>query len=127
MDVALAGEPSTDDTLTIYCERGGPRVLTFARLGLEYDAPDIAFRTRWENLTTIYRGLWASELYMLKEPYIMRASYRHRKQLYSDGPEIPAYPSRRFALDPFGYPQNTELCADLGRRAPQLVPYLPRR
>lgn len=58
---------------------------------------------------------------------MLQASWHSLSQPLIDGTAHPMFLERRFALDPFGYPQNTELCADLGRRAPQLVPYLPRR
>jgi len=120
-------EPSTDETLTIYRTADGKRQIFISSRCLEFSSPDIVFKTAWPNLTTIHRGFWGYELYMLKEPDILQASWRSMPRGTWDTPLPPAYPSRRIALDPFGYPDNRELCADLGRHAPQLAPYLPRR
>lgn len=123
---ALSPVAATEETVTLYPDETGRRLLTVCCLWLEYDAPDVAFRTSWSNLTTIHRALWDYHLYMLQEPKLFRADWRHMSRASWDKLSEPTFPERRISLNGFGFSENKMLCADLRRYAPQLSKYIPK-
>jgi hypothetical protein len=122
----LPTAPATGDTVTFYPDNTGKRLLTFSCRWLEYEAPDIAFRTPWQNLTTIHRAWRDYYLYMLQEPDILHADWTHMPRPTLNVPTTPMFPERRISLNGFGFPENKSLCADLCRYAPYLCKYIPK-
>ncbi len=64
----LPSAPATEETVTLYRDDTGTRLLTISRRWLEYAAPDITFRTTWSNLIMIRHGFFDYYLYMRQEP-----------------------------------------------------------
>ena len=122
----LPSAPATEETVTLYRDDTGERLLTISRSCLEYAAPDIAFRSTWSNLTMIRHGFFDYYVYMRQEPTIIRATWRHMPRPSLDRPWEPTFPERCIGLKGFGFPTNRQLCNDFSRYAPQLVRYMPK-
>ncbi|KAB8141753.1 hypothetical protein F8S13_18610 [Chloroflexia bacterium SDU3-3] len=114
-----------DETMHLYHSTDGTQLLCLSHSWFEYDTRHMAFRTPWSNLITIYRGLLGSYLNMQAVPELVGDGVLYRSRVLGKHTGL-HHDERRLRLDPFGFPQNRQLCADLRRYAPHLARYVPR-
>ncbi|MBC8161641.1 MAG: hypothetical protein H7Z42_10525 [Roseiflexaceae bacterium] len=114
---AAPSTPATGETSTLYRSPSGRERLLISFSQIEYDSAQLGLLATWDNVVALESSEHGHRLRLHHTPARVRLPVSSARTWFSN---LTQY----IPLEPFGFPNNPTLRADIARCAPHLQQYL---